>query len=100
MLTHPPFPPRLQAQTKLRQLTIVGLASAKKHIDYETLLMELDLADVRELEDLIIDVIYADIIRGKLDQKNKQVSFPMGHRFESAPTKGRLIGQWNGMGSF
>ena len=51
----------------------MGLASEKKHIDYATLLKELDLSDVRELEDLIIDVIYADIIRGKLDQKNKQV---------------------------
>ena len=57
----------------MRQLTIVGLASEKKHIDYAVLLKELDLGDVRELEDLIIDVIYADIIRGKLDQKNKQV---------------------------
>ena len=62
-----------QAETKLRQLTIVALASEKKHIDYDSLLKELHIADVRQLEDLIIDVIYADIIRGKIDQKNKQV---------------------------
>lgn len=42
-------------------------------IPYSTLLRELDLRNLRELEDLIIEVVYADIIRGKLDQKNNQL---------------------------
>lgn len=61
-----------QAQ-KLRHLTIVSLAAKTKCIPYSTLLEELDLPNLRELEDLIIEVIYADIIRGKLDQKNNQL---------------------------
>ncbi|XP_073250042.1 COP9 signalosome complex subunit 7a-like isoform X2 [Porites lutea] len=54
--------PALTAQQlkKLRHLTIVSLAAKSK--------------------DLIIDAIYADIIHGKLDQKNKQleVDFAIG----------------------
>lgn len=37
------------------------------------LLDELDIKNVRDLEDLIIEAIYADIIHGKLDQKNSQL---------------------------
>lgn len=58
---------------KLRHLTIVSLAMKLKCIPYSTLLLELDLKNLRELEDLIIEVIYADVVRGKLDQKNNQL---------------------------
>lgn len=39
---------------------------------------------VRELEDLIIDAIYLDIVRGKLDQKEGQfeVEYTMGRDLE------------------
>jgi COP9 signalosome complex subunit 7 len=55
---------------KLRHLTIVSLATKNKCIPYTTLLQELDMKNLRELEDLIIEVVYADVIHGKLDQKN------------------------------
>mmetsp|Transcript_28334 Transcript_28334/g.33570 ORF Transcript_28334/g.33570 Transcript_28334/m.33570 type:complete len:238 (+) Transcript_28334:16-729(+) len=53
---------------KLRQLSIVSLAHQSKKVPYATLLTELSLSNVRELEDLIIDTIYAGILEGKLDQ--------------------------------
>lgn len=34
---------------------------------------ELDITNLRELEDLIIDCMYNDLLNGKLDQKNKQL---------------------------
>lgn len=34
---------------------------------------ELAINNVRDLEDLIIEAVYADIIHGKLDQKNSQL---------------------------
>ena len=42
------------------------------------------MATVRELEDLIIDAIYSDVIRGKLDQKEQQfeVEYTMGRDVE------------------
>lgn len=58
---------------KLRHLTIASLAIKNKRLPYTVLLKELDISNLRELEDLIIEVIYADIIRGKLDQKHQQL---------------------------
>uniref|UniRef100_A0A336LYA4 CSON005782 protein n=1 Tax=Culicoides sonorensis TaxID=179676 RepID=A0A336LYA4_CULSO len=58
---------------KLQHLTIVSMAIKCKCIPYNSLLEELDITNVRDLEDLIIEAIYADIIHGKLDQKNKQL---------------------------
>ncbi|KAK0074473.1 hypothetical protein PV326_012423, partial [Microctonus aethiopoides] len=58
---------------KLQHLTIVTLAEKSKCIPYSILLEELDIKNVRDLEDLIIEAVYADIIHGKLDQKNSQL---------------------------
>lgn len=40
----------------------------------------LQIGSIRELEDLFIDAIYLDILKGKLDQKNEQfdVEYTMG----------------------
>ena len=52
-----------------------SIGSSPQSIPYSTLLKELDIAasNVRELEDLIIEAIYAGIIQAKLDQRNAQV---------------------------
>jgi len=44
----------------------------------------LDISNVRELEDLIIDAIYLDLLQGKLDQKEEQleVTYTMGRDLE------------------
>lgn len=38
-------------------------------LPYELLLRELDIVNVRALEDLLIDCMYQGLIKGKLDQK-------------------------------
>jgi len=65
---------------KLRQLSVVSIASVQKSIPYPTLLQELGLDHVRDLEDLIIDCMYAGIIKGKLDQHEQrfQVDWAIG----------------------
>lgn len=70
---------------KLQHLTIVTLATKSKCIPYNVLLIELDIKNVRDLEDLIIEAIYADIIHGKLDQKNSQleVDYAIGRDIRS-----------------
>lgn len=67
-------------QKKLKQLSIVSLASSQKSLPYSLLLGQLEIGNVRELEDLIIDSIYVGIIKGKLDQKEQrfQVDWSMG----------------------
>ncbi|XP_058794619.1 COP9 signalosome complex subunit 7b [Phymastichus coffea] len=74
---------------KLQHLTIVTLATKSKCIPYSILLEELDIKNVRDLEDLIIEAIYADIIHGKLDQKNSQLEVDyagLGRDVRSADT--------------
>lgn len=58
---------------KLKHLTILTLANQKKTLPYDELMVELDLKNVRHLEDLIIEAIYSELINGKLDQKNRQL---------------------------
>ncbi|KAF5376957.1 hypothetical protein D9615_007254 [Tricholomella constricta] len=79
------LPPLNEAQTiKLKHLSIVSLASERRILPYSDLLKALDMPTIRELEDLIIDAIYLDILRGKLDQKEQQleVEYTMGRDLE------------------
>ncbi|KAF2365450.1 Proteasome component (PCI) domain [Trinorchestia longiramus] len=77
----PPLPPLSPLMlTKLRHLTIVTMANSTKTLHLDNLLKELCLNSRRELEDLIIEAIYADVLHGKLDQKNGvlEVDFALG----------------------
>lgn len=53
-------------------------------LPYSQLLETLQISTIRELEDLIIDAIYLEVIRGKLDQKEQQfkVEYTMGRDLE------------------
>lgn len=55
-------------------------------LSYGKLQAELEISSIRELEDLIIDAIYQDIVRGKLDQKEQQfeVEFTMGRDLQTS----------------
>jgi len=55
------------------------------------------MPNVRELEDLIIDAIYQDILRGKLDQKEQQleVEYTMGRDVEPAKVEELLAALQN-----
>lgn len=48
-------------------ISISEMASKQKTLNYDDLRRELEINDRRELEDLIIDCIYNDLIKGKLD---------------------------------
>jgi len=65
---------------KLRQLTLVSEASANKCLQLDTLQATLGLTGRRELEDLIIEAIYADLVGGRLDQSRAvfEVDFALG----------------------
>jgi COP9 signalosome complex subunit 7 len=62
------------ARRKLQLLTLASLAVHARILPYTLLLKQLQIESVRELEDLIIDGIYAQVIRGKLDQLNNRLS--------------------------
>jgi len=56
-------------EMKLKQLTIVSLAEKEKALSYETMQRDLDIPNVRAMEDLIIQSIFAGLVKGKLDQR-------------------------------
>lgn len=66
---------------KLKQLTVLTLAETNKVLPYDQLMQELDVVNVRELEDFLInECMYAGIVRGKLDQLRRcfEVQFAAG----------------------
>lgn len=42
-------------------------------LPYKVLLERLDIASVRELEEIIIDCMYQGLLKGKLDQKKERL---------------------------
>ncbi|XP_019188738.1 PREDICTED: COP9 signalosome complex subunit 7-like isoform X3 [Ipomoea nil] len=72
---------------KLKQLTVLTLAETTKVLPYDLLMQELDVSNVRELEDFLInECMYVvsihgqGIVRGKLDQLRRcfEVQFAAG----------------------
>ncbi|KAJ3158428.1 hypothetical protein HDU86_002897 [Geranomyces michiganensis] len=87
------FPPLNDVQLqKLKHLSLVTLSGQNRTLQYDNLLKYLDIANVRELEDLVIDSIYQDLIRGKLDQNRKclEVEYAMGRDLRPQD-EGRLL---------
>lgn len=57
---------------KLKMISVADAAQKSKVLHYAELMRELELETVRELEDLIIDCIYNELVSGQLDQLNQQ----------------------------
>ncbi|KAJ2353114.1 hypothetical protein IWW50_004196 [Coemansia erecta] len=74
--------PQLSPQqlSKLKHLTLVTLASNEKVLQYEKLIAELDCSSEQEMEDLVIEAIYRNLLLAKLDQKRRlvEVDFAVG----------------------
>ncbi|NXX50226.1 CSN7A protein, partial [Tricholaema leucomelas] len=118
------LPPLTEAQkNKLRHLSVVTLAAKIKVvvlffpkfsfcwdylmlvtvvvpqcIPYSVLLEQLQLKNVRQLEDLVIEAVYADVLRGSLDQRNQrlEVDYSIGRdiRREELSTITRTLQEW------
>jgi hypothetical protein len=54
---------------KLKLLTLATLAANSRFLPYDLLMNKLGVSSVREVEDLIIQAIYAGLIEGNLDHK-------------------------------
>ncbi|KAM0833759.1 hypothetical protein ACQ4PT_064072 [Festuca glaucescens] len=66
---------------KLKQLSVLTLAESTKVLPYDQLMQELDVSNVRELEDFLInECMYSGIVKGKLDQLRRcfEVQFAAG----------------------
>ncbi|GAO17205.1 uncharacterized protein UV8b_05465 [Ustilaginoidea virens] len=69
-----PVPELNDAQTlKLRQLSLLTLARDRSNLTYDALQNALGLGSARELEDLVITVIYAGLLHATLDPARQAV---------------------------
>ncbi|KAJ2902442.1 hypothetical protein MKZ38_000571 [Zalerion maritima] len=74
-LSDPSLPPLNDAQTlKLRQLSLISLASDLDALSYANLQKKLALNSPRELEEFVISAIYANLLTGTLDPARQSVS--------------------------
>ena len=64
---------------KLKKLSVVTLASRAKTIAYAALMRELEMSNVREVEDLIIECFNGELLQGKIDQRAQQRPLVRGH---------------------
>ncbi|KAK9373497.1 uncharacterized protein V1513DRAFT_448893 [Lipomyces chichibuensis] len=68
------MPALTDAQTiKLKQLSLISLASESHTLPYSTLLSELSLPDMRALASLVVSCIYANLISATLDTREELV---------------------------
>ncbi|CAN6460220.1 unnamed protein product [Victoria cruziana] len=78
---------------KLKQLSVLTLAESSKVLPYDQLMHELDVSNVRELEDFLInECMYAGIVRGKLDQWRRcfEVQFAAGRDLRPTQLDGMI----------
>lgn len=68
------FPPLTEPHwKKLRVLTLASLANGNSVLHYQTLQNKLAVSSVREVEDVVLDAIYAGMIRARMDQRAARV---------------------------
>ncbi|OAQ73466.1 COP9 signalosome subunit 7 (CsnG) [Pochonia chlamydosporia 170] len=70
----PNLPPLSDAQTlKLRQLSLLTLARDRSNLSYDALQKTLGLTSARQLEELVITVIYAGLLHATLDPARQAI---------------------------
>ncbi|GAA5850241.1 hypothetical protein JCM3766R1_001370 [Sporobolomyces carnicolor] len=78
-----------EQELKLKQLTILSLASETRILPYATLLESLEIRSIPELEDVLIESIYSNILRARLDQKSARLEIlsSLGRDVKPDPTR-------------
>lgn len=85
-------------QTNKQMLYLTPACVPPQCIPYSVLLEQLQLKNVRQLEDLVIEAVYADVLRGSLDQRNQrlEVDYSIGRdiRREELSIITRTLQEW------
>ncbi|PIA18355.1 hypothetical protein COEREDRAFT_85331 [Coemansia reversa NRRL 1564] len=58
---------------KLKHLTLVSLASQNKILNYDELMRNLDCSAEQDVEELVIETTYNNLVKARLDQKRRLV---------------------------
>lgn len=88
-------------ETKLKYLSLCTMARKARMLPYAQLQEALDIHVLRDLEDLIIDAMYQDVIRGRLDQRQStfEVEWSMGRDMQKEDVQALLdqLHNWSKM---
>lgn len=60
-------------ERKLRRLSVVSLANQTSSISYDSIRKCLHVESVRDVEDAVLDAVYAGLLRARLDQRAQSV---------------------------
>ncbi|KAJ1911683.1 hypothetical protein H4219_005860 [Mycoemilia scoparia] len=60
--------------SKLKILSLMTYAAKSKTLEYSFLIDKLGCKDLQEMEDVVIDAIYQDVLEAKMDQQRRVVS--------------------------
>jgi len=60
-------------ERKLRRLSVVSLANQASSVSYDSIRNCLRVSSVREVEDAVLDAVYAGLLRARLDQRAESV---------------------------
>ncbi|KAA8496904.1 COP9 signalosome complex subunit 7a [Porphyridium purpureum] len=86
------------ALLKLRVLSVLSLAARRRELDYATLRSALGVEEQRQLEDIVMECMHRDMLRGKFDQKNARVAveYVAGRDASSEDTTHilRILSEW------
>jgi COP9 signalosome complex subunit 7 len=55
------------AVNKLKMLSLASMCAGARYLRYDDIQRQLDLRSMRELEDLVIQSMYADLLEGRMD---------------------------------
>lgn len=94
------FPELNETQTtKLRQLTVVTMASETESLMYDLIKEKLQLSSDEEVERLIIDTVYADLLDARLDTRNKIVEVLQVAGRDASPERldeiSKILTEWD-----
>lgn len=60
-------------ERKLRRLSVVSLANQASSVSYDAIRNCLHVSSIREVEDAVLDAVYAGLLRARLDQRAESV---------------------------
>lgn len=84
--------------TKMRFLSIAAFGQGKRTISYDALMSELEIDSIRELEDVLIDAFYLNVIKGCLCQDERTVeidhTMPRDVRAEDVVQMDAVLTDW------
>jgi hypothetical protein len=79
---------------KLKQLSIISYSQEKKTLSYSFLMTQLQISTIRELQDLIIDMMEKNILNGILNQDSLTVFWTIGRDVESIEPLIDILTKW------